>query len=131
MKRSYIIGLVVIAISVIVIISAIGNTSQYVSFGEAMNNPGHKYHIIGKWDRDRGVDYDPKKDANSFSFYLKDSTNIEKKVICTKAKPAEFEHSEKIVVVGEMQGENFMASDILMKCPSKYSNDKSKLQNAM
>ena len=129
MKRSYIIGLLLIAASIIIIVSSIGNTSQYVSFNEAIAHPGPKYHVIGLWDKEKGMEYNPKKNPNYFSFYLKDSTNVEKKVVYHKDKPAEFEHSEKIVIVGEMVGDDFVASDILMKCPSKYNADKPKLQS--
>ena len=119
-----------IAVAIIVIITAVGNTSQYVSFNEAVKNPGTKYHVIGLWDKEKGMEYNPKKDPNFFAFYLKDSTNMERRVVYHKDKPSEFEHSEKIVVVGQMEGDDFVASDILMKCPSKYNNDKSKLEKA-
>ena len=89
MKRSYIIGLLLIAASIIIIVSSIGNTSQYVSFNEAIAHPGPKYHVIGLWDKEKGMEYNPKKNPNYFSFYLKDSTNVEKKVVYHKDKPAE------------------------------------------
>ena len=38
-----------------------------------------------------------------------------------KSKPQDFEKSEQIVVIGKMEAGNFVASDILMKCPSKYN----------
>ena len=37
-------------------------------------------------------------------------------------KPNDFERSEQIVIIGKMKGEEFAASGILMKCPSKYAN---------
>ena len=39
------------------------------------------------------------------------------------AKPQDFELSEQIVLTGKMQGDVFMASDMLMKCPSKYKDE--------
>ena len=38
-------------------------------------------------------------------------------------KPQDFELSEQIVLTGEMDGERFVADEILMKCPSKYKNE--------
>ncbi|MFN7313197.1 MAG: cytochrome c maturation protein CcmE [Bacteroidota bacterium] len=36
-------------------------------------------------------------------------------------EPADFDRSEKIVIIGKMNGETFEASKILLKCPSKYN----------
>jgi cytochrome c-type biogenesis protein CcmE len=51
-------------------------------------------------------------------------TPIEKKVILHKSKPQDFEHAEQIVIIGKMKNGEFHASDILMKCPSKYNDGK-------
>ena len=48
----------------------------------------------------------------------------ERKVVFTGTKPQDFERSEQIVLTGQMVGNEFKASSILMKCPSKYNNDK-------
>jgi cytochrome c-type biogenesis protein CcmE len=69
------------------------------------------------------MDYNPEKDPNYFSFFIKDSKGMEKKVILFAAKPQDFELSEQIVVTGQMKGEVFYASDLLMKCPSKYKDE--------
>jgi cytochrome c-type biogenesis protein CcmE len=67
--------------------------------------------------------YDPMKDPNYFSFYIRDENKVLKKVIRRAPKPQDFELSEKIVVTGKLVGDTFEASDILMKCPSKYKNE--------
>ena len=51
------------------------------------------------------------------------SNGEEKKVIFNGTKPRDFERSEQIVLTGKIEGEEFKASKILMKCPSKYIND--------
>jgi len=56
----------------------------------------------------------------SFSFELVDANNERGRVIYLEPKPTDFERAEKVVVVGKMEGENFKAEKILMKCPSKY-----------
>ena len=56
-----------------------------------------------------------------FAFFLVDNEGKEKQVQLHKAKPQDFEKSEQIVVIGKMEAGNFVASDILMKCPSKYN----------
>ena len=67
--------------------------------------------------------YDPEEDPNSFSFFLRDMNGDERKVILKAAKPQDFEMSEQIVVTGKMAGDDFVATDILMKCPSKYKDE--------
>ena len=61
--------------------------------------------------------------ANLFGFYLIDNEGLEKKVLYNGSKPQDFERSEQIVVVGKMDGDEFHASQILMKCPSKYNGN--------
>jgi cytochrome c-type biogenesis protein CcmE len=39
------------------------------------------------------------------------------------SKPQDFERSEQIVLTGKMKGDEFVATDILMKCPSKYKDE--------
>jgi cytochrome c-type biogenesis protein CcmE len=44
-------------------------------------------------------------------------------VIYRGSKPQDFERSEQLVVKGKVSGDCFAASEISMKCPSKYVND--------
>jgi cytochrome c-type biogenesis protein CcmE len=43
-----------------------------------------------------------------------------RRVVLRASKPQDFERSENIVLTGQMTGETFEASDMLLKCPSKY-----------
>jgi cytochrome c-type biogenesis protein CcmE len=52
---------------------------------------------------------------------MADTTGNEVKVMYNGSKPQDFEKAEKIVVVGKMEGPEFHASQVLMKCPSKYN----------
>ena len=51
-----------------------------------------------------------------------DNKGLEKRVILHKSVPQDFQKSEQIVLIGKMQGDEFHANDILMKCPSKYND---------
>jgi len=126
MKKSSIIGLVVIAIAIAVIISVYSNSSTYGSFNDAQKTSS-ELHIVGHLDKQKQLFYDATKDANYFSFYMKDNKGEECKVVFTGTKPQDFERSEQIVLTGQMNGKEFHASKILMKCPSKYNNDKVEL----
>jgi cytochrome c-type biogenesis protein CcmE len=123
MKKSSIIGLVVIAIAIAVIIATYAKSSSYSSFAEAKKTQS-EIQIIGHLDKEKPMYYDAHKDANYFSFYVRDTDKMECKVILTKPKPQDFERSDKIVLTGRMEGDEFHASEVLLKCPSKYTPDK-------
>jgi cytochrome c-type biogenesis protein CcmE len=123
MKKSSIIGIVVIAVAIALIISTYSNTSTYGSFNDAKKTES-ELHVVGRLNKQKELFYDATKDANYFSFYMKDSKGEECKVVYTGTKPQDFERSEQIVLTGQMRGGEFHASKILMKCPSKYTQDK-------
>ena len=126
MKKIHIILIVLIAVAIGAILSTYGDASTYENFSVAAKNPGREYHVVGMLNKQKEKYYDPKIDANYFSFYLIDQNGTESKVILRGAEPQDFERSEKIVIIGKMEGDHFEASKILLKCPSKYTDDKVK-----
>lgn len=124
MKKTHIVGIIIIAIAIGAILTTLSNTSTYASFREASENQGSEYHVVGKLDKTKELTYDPQVDANLFTFYMLDNEGVENKVVLHKSKPQDFERSEQIVLIGKMQGGEFHANDILMKCPSKYNDGK-------
>ena len=122
MKKSSIFGLVIIAIAIAVIISVYSSASTYGSFTDAKNSES-ELQVKGALNKQKELHYDATQDANYFTFYMKDNNGEECKVIFAGTKPQDFERSEDIVLTGKMQGKEFHASKILMKCPSKYNND--------
>lgn len=124
MKKLYIIALVIIAIGVGVILTSLNSTATYSNFKDAMQNPDNEYHIVGHRDTSMPAVYNPLQNPDRFEFYMTDQLGIRKKVVLLKSKPQDFEKSEQIVVIGKMKDSIFEASDILMKCPSKYNDVK-------
>ncbi len=124
MKRSQIIALVIIAIALGAIITSVADSSSYASFEEAFSNKGTEYHVVGELDRSKDIDYDPEENPNVMSFYMKDREGTRKKVVLNRSKPNDFERSEKIVLIGSAKEDAFYATDILLKCPSKYEDEK-------
>jgi cytochrome c-type biogenesis protein CcmE len=124
MKRSHIFAIVLIAAAVAVILSTLSDSSTYATFSVADESPDRTYHVVGKLDREKPQVYDPVSNANLFTFYMIDNEGKERQVLLNQAKPQDFDKSEQIVVVGKSQGGQFVASQILMKCPSKYNNPK-------
>ena len=126
MKKTSIILIVFIAIAIGAIISTSSDASSYESFEVAAQNPEKEFHIVGTLNRQKEKYFDPQKDANFFSFYLIDEKGKEQKVVYHAPEPADFERSEKIVIIGKVNGDHFEASKILLKCPSKYTENEVK-----
>jgi cytochrome c-type biogenesis protein CcmE len=123
MKKTHLIGILVIAIAIAAIVSTFSDSSTYANFAESKET-NKEIHVVGKLQKEKEMVYNPIQDANYFSFYVKDQQGEECKVIYAGTKPQDFEKSEQIVLIGKMKADEFHASKILMKCPSKYNNDK-------
>ncbi len=122
MKKIHIILIALIAVAIGLMITASGDVTSYSNFQEAQTS-GKKVKIVGQLSKDKEMFYDPEIDPNYFSFFIKDAEGQERKVVLKAEKPQDFERSEQIVVTGKMRGEEFHASDLLMKCPSKYKDE--------
>lgn len=130
MKKTHIAALILIVASIGVMIAMIDDYSSYETFATAYNSEGKEFHIVGELVRENEMHYDPLKDPNYFAFYMKDKAGEERKVVFNGTKPRDLERSEQIVLTGKMEGDEFHASKILMKCPSKYINDKLEVTEA-
>ena len=122
MKKTHIIGIVVIALAIGAILSTVADSSTYASFDVAQNNPDDEFHVVGQLNKEKEMLYDPQTNANLFSFYVIDNEGKESKVLFKGTKPQDFERSEQIVLTGKYSEGNFIADKILMKCPSKYND---------
>lgn len=122
MKRIHIISIVLIAGAIALLMMASDDLSTYGTFDEA-RNANNKVKIAGQLAKDKEMYYNPEENPNYFSFFLTDQTGEEQKVVLLGAKPTDFEMSEQVVVTGEWKDENFVASTILLKCPSKYKDE--------
>jgi cytochrome c-type biogenesis protein CcmE len=138
MKTTHIVLLVVIGIAIGIIVSMTGSASAYVTFREAQemaaNGDDEKIHVVGELKKDAdgkivGMVYRPEVDPNFFQFQMIDTLHNEMTVIYGNPKPADFERSEKVVIVGTANGEVFKAEKILLKCPSKYTEKEIKVEN--
>lgn len=134
MKKTHIIGLILIAIAIGIILITTGDASTYVGFEEAerisQNDPNQKVHVVGKLKKDAqgniiGMHFNPALDANRLEFLVIDSLGRENQVVYGAPKPQDFEKSEKLVLVGGMKSDHiFYCDKILLKCPSKYQEGK-------
>ena len=123
MRTSHLIILIGIAAAIGVLLMYSVDFSTYDTIESARQKPGKYVHLIARLDKTRPVEYNAIKDPN----YLGSST----KVIYRNSKPPELEQSERVVLKGKMQGEIFNCDDILLKCPSKYKDDKRQLEKTV
>jgi cytochrome c-type biogenesis protein CcmE len=131
MKKSYLIAIVVIAAAIAIIISTAGDASTYVSFDEAYqlasNGNSKSIHVVGELKKGPAgevVGLEPSVDKVAFSFVMIDDNGKEQKVFYNEPMPPDFTRSEKVVVIGHYQTDLFVADKILLKCPSKYQEQK-------
>lgn len=122
MKRIHIILIILIAVMIGAMIGAINDSSSYADFDEAFSNPEAEYHVVGQLVREREMNYDPLANPDLFTFWMEDVNGDVKQVFLHKSKPQDFERSEQIVLIGSAEGDAFHANEILMKCPSKYTD---------
>ena len=131
MKTSHIILLVLIAGVIGVLLMFSMDFSSYDTIQSAKNKPGKYVHLIARLDRTEPILYDALKNPNLLSFYAVDSLGARTKVIYHNPKPSELEKSERVVLKGRMNNEVFECDNILLKCPSKYKDDKSLLEKTV
>ena len=114
----------VIALTLLVIaILSLSNDlfSPYVTFQYSQQHPGKYVQVIGKREKAAEI----KHDASGFGFTLNDDTGNKLDVYHNGVKPANFEHTEQVVILGKFSSEKklFEADKVLVKCPSKYQKE--------
>ena len=131
MKKTHIVAILVIAAAIAIIVSTAGDASTYVTFDQAyqMASVGNKnsIHVVGNLKKDalgEIVNLEKSPDNLSFTFLLLDENQKEQKVYYNEPMPPDFTRSEKVVVIGSYRGDLFVADKILLKCPSKYQEQK-------
>ncbi len=127
MKKIYIAASILLLAAIGMLTNAAGDVSTYSDFQDAREN-GREVKIAGKLSLDKAIVYDPAVDPNACRFHMKDNSGEEREVVLNAAKPQDFERSEQVVVTGSMDGEVFLAREILLKCPSKYNSADSYLK---
>ncbi len=93
----------------------------YMGFAEAEAN-GAKAHVVGNWVEDAPTHYNTER--NQFTFRMRDEAGNVRTVTYNNPKPANFEEAEQLVVEGYASDDGFVADHILVKCPSKYNDER-------
>lgn len=134
MKNTSAISIVFISIIVIIIISTFGDASTYVTFSKAKDvyesGSLNKFHVVGKLNKDEDNNIQglmKSDDKMSFTFQMIDEDGMKEKVFYGEPMPPDFLLSEQVVVIGGYENNTFVADDILLKCPSKYTEENIKI----
>ena len=134
MKNRSAIWIVFISIIVIIIISTFGDASTYVTFSKAkdvyQSGSLTKFHVVGKLNKDEDNNIEglmKSDDKMSFTFQMIDEDGMKEKVFYGEPMPPDFLLSEQLVVIGGYENNTFIADDILLKCPSKYTEENIKI----
>ena len=119
MKNKYIFGGIIIAVFFAIMGYLFTQTDiKYENDFSKIVNSQHTIKATGAWVKSKNYSMD--KINNEFSFYMVDSFGKELKVVYSGAIPNNFESCTSVVVTGKYKNGNFVATDILTKCPSKY-----------
>lgn len=95
--------------------------TPYVSFLQAKQSK-NIVQIAGTLKKD-SITYSEEKSILQFKLKEKDGTEIIS-VLYKGPKPLNFEDATSVVAIGSYNGENFIAKQLLVKCPSKYQGTK-------
>ncbi len=120
MKKTHIAGLIFIVAVIGAIVSIVYNADTYAGFAEARANPGREFHILGELMRDKPIEEKVVSNTLTLSFHMQDGHGETAQVLYFGAKPRDFELSDEVVLIGKYEGPRFVASSLLLKCPSKY-----------
>jgi len=119
MKKSYIIGAIIVALAMIMAMYSFQSTmTAYVSLSEAKVSP-RPVQVAGIVVRE-SKEYDLQN--NRLIFTLREDSGDEMPVEYDGHKPANFDDVTKIVVTGKYNTgkQIFVARELLVKCPTKY-----------
>ncbi len=128
MKKSHLIALIMIAVALGIFVIGSKDISTYATFDQAIETQS-RVKISGELAPDKDITYDPVNNPNTTSFYMVDARGKTEKVLLKKPKPQDFELSEQVVVTGRYVDDQFVADEVLLKCPSKYKEEELDLRS--
>lgn len=132
MRAKYIIGgIIVILFMVWGAMSFVKTTIQYVSIEEA-KNANKMVQVMGKIDFDQ-VNYDTENSRLEFAVYDAEASSADKaetmKVVYYGVVPGNFDQATSVVLKGKPENGEFVADQMLVKCPSKYQGEGGEYQD--
>ena len=124
MKKIHIVLICIAFCALGAILSTLMSSGTYADFSTAIEKPEDTFTVSGRLLLNAPILYEPEKNPDQFSFSMQDSTGKTMHVILKQAKPYDFERAEGLVVTGQVKNGIFVATEVLLKCPSKYNQQK-------
>ena len=124
MKKTHIILIVMIAVTMGIIFSTLTDSTESVNFSQAFEQPEKALKITGTLDKTKDIVFEPEINPSITSFHMKDKRGEVRKIILQEPKPQGLENSQEITLFGSANGDHFLATEMQMKCPSKYDAEK-------
>lgn len=113
-------GVAIVASSAMVY-AFLTSASPYVSLAQARNMPNRSVHLSGDLVKD-SVRVEPGR--RTMAFRLRDENGEIVRVVHKGELPSNMTQATKIVAVGTLKKEEFHSRQLLVKCPSKYEDEK-------
>lgn len=119
MKSKYIFGGIIVTVFLGLMLYLF--TQSNIKYESDFSRVMEKEKIVkatGSWVKEKNYKIDNQN--RLFTFYMKDASGKEMKVVYEGTIPNNFETATSVVVTGQYRDGYFHAKDILTKCPSKY-----------
>ena len=120
---AWVTGLISMAAITVVAATFMANASPYVDVQQAMHTSGRDLHLVGTIVLPT---VQSNLRSNSLSFTLKDLKGQTINVNYTGDAIENVAEAKEVVAVGSVKNGVFEAHQLLIKCPSKYQDSKSK-----
>ena len=121
MRTKLLIPIILGSIALTVMVGAfLLNSSPYVSVAEAKSLSGRTVHLAGEMIPGT-FKMDPSNSTSRFT--IKDEKGQIANVIYKGAQPSNMGSVTRVVAIGSMKGDDFVADQLQTKCPSKYESD--------
>lgn len=133
MKKTHVVVIIALAALAAIVVGVLSDRTTSEPFDVVFSNPGKTFKVKGTVNKARGIQYDPEVDANLCIFYVTDTLGRTEKVIYRNPedpKPQGLEQSEEIDLYGKVVDGEFHSKKVLLKCPSKYDEDKHEFETA-
>ena len=110
-----------------VVMAFVASASPYGNVSDAIRGGNDRLHVAG--DVVEGT-LTRDLNQNQLRLTLKDEKGETMDVVHTGEMPSNLGEVKKVVVVGKMEGGKFQSKQMLVKCPSKYEDEKAQKAKA-
>lgn len=129
MSRLNIVVILMVAVLLGTLFSVFTANNESVVFARAFAEPGVEFKVSGTLDPEYPIIYDPLQEVGETRFHMRDKDGEVREVRLMEAKPTGLEQSESIDLNGKVIDGEFVATNMLMKCPSKYNEQSHSLSD--